>query len=109
MLTQLHPRACGNRLDIHCDVNNYDHMVIFTRDPMRTVQVVEAKANFSALLAAVEAGEEIVITRHGKVVARMVPDVPRSAADLFREGWQDADIDLVAPEDMPPGAVGSLD
>jgi prevent-host-death family protein len=33
---------------------------------MRTVQVVEAKAKFSALIVAVEAGEEIAITRHGR-------------------------------------------
>lgn len=76
---------------------------------MRTVQVVEAKAKFSALLAAVEAGEEIAITRHGKVVARIVPDVPRMAADIFRPFWGETDIDLVAPEDRPPEPTPSLD
>ena len=50
---------------------------------MRTVQVAEAKAKFSALLAAAEAGEEISITRHGKVVARIVPDTPRMACLLY--------------------------
>ncbi len=34
--------------------------------------VAEAKARFSELLARAEAGEEIVIKRHGKVVARIV-------------------------------------
>lgn len=38
---------------------------------MRRVQVVEAKASFSALLAAVEAGETVAITRHGRVVDRL--------------------------------------
>lgn len=76
---------------------------------MRTVQVVEAKAKFSALLAAVEAGEEIAITRHGKVVARIVPDTPRMAADLFRPFWEETDIDLVAPEDTPPEPTPDLD
>jgi len=76
---------------------------------MRTVQVVEAKAKFSALLAAVEAGEEIAITRHGRVVARIVPDAPRMAADVFRSFWDEADIDLVAPPDRPPEPTPELD
>ncbi|TGQ53809.1 type II toxin-antitoxin system prevent-host-death family antitoxin, partial [Mesorhizobium sp. M1C.F.Ca.ET.212.01.1.1] len=48
---------------------------------MKSISVVEAKANFSGLLAEVEAGEEIAVTRHGKVIARMVPDHRRVAAD----------------------------
>jgi prevent-host-death family protein len=41
---------------------------------MRQIQSSEAKAKFSELLDAVEAGETIVISRHGKPVARIVPD-----------------------------------
>ncbi|MDP2432875.1 MAG: type II toxin-antitoxin system prevent-host-death family antitoxin [Pseudomonadota bacterium] len=76
---------------------------------MRTVQVVEAKAKFSALLAAAEAGEEIAITRHGRVVARMVPDAPRMAADVFRPFWEASDMDLEAPPDLPPELTPGLD
>jgi len=76
---------------------------------MRTYQIVEAKAKFSALLAAVEAGEEIAITRHGRVIARLVPDSPRSAADLFRPFWGETDIDLEAPLDKAPEPVAALD
>lgn len=76
---------------------------------MRAVQVVEAKAKFSSLLAAVEAGEEIAITRHGRVVARLVPDTPRMAADLFRPFWDEPDIDLAAPADLAPEPVPPLD
>jgi antitoxin (DNA-binding transcriptional repressor) of toxin-antitoxin stability system len=55
-------------------------------------------------------GEEIAVTRHGKVIARMVPDHRRVAADAFRDFWADADeIDLVAPEDKPAEDVASLD
>ena len=39
---------------------------------MRTVGLAEAKAQLSALLDAVEAGEEVVITRRGQPVARVV-------------------------------------
>lgn len=42
---------------------------------MRSVGVLEAKTNFSALIDNVEAtGEVIVITRHGKAVARLAPE-----------------------------------
>lgn len=41
---------------------------------MKTVQASEAKAKFSALLSEVERGEVIEITRHGKTIARIVPE-----------------------------------
>lgn len=37
------------------------------------VSVYDAKTHFSQLLARVEAGEEIVISRSGRPVARLVP------------------------------------
>lgn len=43
-----------------------DHMV-------HTVTATEAKARILALLDEVEAGEEVEITRHGRLVARLVP------------------------------------
>jgi prevent-host-death family protein len=76
---------------------------------MRTITVVEAKSRFSAMLAEVEAGEEIAVTRHGKVVARLVPDRPRVAADAFRDFWSDGDLDLCAPDDPQAEKVVSLD
>jgi len=67
---------------------------------MKTVTVVQAKSRFSALLAEVESGAEVAVTRHGKIVARLLPDHPRMAADAFRDFWPDAkEIDLQAPED----------
>jgi prevent-host-death family protein len=76
---------------------------------MKSVSVVEAKSRFSSLLAEVEAGEEVAVTRHGKVVARLVPDRQRVAADAFRDFWADGDIDLQAPDDRPAEDVASLD
>lgn len=72
---------------------------------MRSVSVVEAKSRLSALLAEVEAGAEIAVTRRGKVVARLVPDRPRVAAEAFREIWTEGPIDLDAPDDRPAEAV----
>ncbi len=83
-------------------------MVIFGAT-VKNVTVVEAKSRFSALLAEVEAGEEIAVTRHGKVVARLVPDRPRVAADAFRDFWLDENVDLRAPEDAEAEDVASLD
>ncbi len=40
---------------------------------MKEVGAFEAKNNLGALLDLAERGEEVVITRHGKAVARLVP------------------------------------
>ena len=42
------------------------------------MSVTEARASWSRLLAAVEAGESVVITRYGKPVAHLAP--PKGAA-----------------------------
>lgn len=49
---------------------------------MRSVTVAAAKARLSAVLAEVEAGEEIVITRRGVAVARIVPEPAATPADF---------------------------
>lgn len=76
---------------------------------MRSVAVVEMKAHLSSLLAEVERGEEIAITRHGRVIARLVPDAPRMASDAFRAFWGEADIDLEAPPDQPAEPAEPVD
>lgn len=40
---------------------------------MQSVGAFEAKTHFSALLEEVEKGEEIVITKHGKAIAKLSP------------------------------------
>ncbi len=61
---------------------------------METVTAFEAKTRFGQLLERVAQGEEVIITRHEKPVARLVPEgrvsleVVRSAVarlDLLRE------------------------
>jgi prevent-host-death family protein len=53
---------------------------------VQEIEAVEAQNLFAALLDRVEGGEEIVITRHGKAVARLVPDrsQARAAAERIR-------------------------
>ena len=50
---------------------------------MKNMQVTEVRKRWSELLRDVEAGETIEISRHGKVVAYLVPDEPQ--ARLRRE------------------------
>jgi len=51
---------------------------------MREVQASEAKVHLPSILDAVERGETIVITRHGKPIARIVPEVDLRRAELDR-------------------------
>jgi len=44
---------------------------------MKSVNVHEAKTHLSRLIAEVEAGEEIIISRSGKPVARLLPFAAR--------------------------------
>jgi prevent-host-death family protein len=44
---------------------------------MKQVQASEAKTHLPALLDEVERGETIVITRHGRAIARIVPEKER--------------------------------
>ena len=51
---------------------------------MLQVGAFEAKNTLGSLLDRVEAGEEILITRHGKPTARLAPVAKVSAADRAR-------------------------
>jgi prevent-host-death family protein len=75
---------------------------------MKTVTAREANQGFSALLAEVEAGEEVVVTKHGRPVARLVPYRPpemtaerkaaiEAAIRMMEEGPLDLGPDFVMP------------
>jgi prevent-host-death family protein len=69
---------------------------------MRSVSAREANQSFSKLLRAVAEGEEVVITRRGKPVARLAPiepvvDAERQAEiDRLIEHWREG-VDLGEP------------
>lgn len=44
---------------------------------MRHIGVLEAEDKLASLLDLVEQGEQVVITRHGKPIARLVPELPQ--------------------------------
>lgn len=49
---------------------------------MREIQASEAKTHLPRLLDAVERGETIRITRHGRAVARLVPEADRRQLEI---------------------------
>lgn len=72
-----------------------------------TVNVHEAKTHLSRLLERVERGEEIVIARAGKPVARLVPIEPvvrRRPIGRYRgQIWMSEDLDEPLPWQTFPG------
>jgi prevent-host-death family protein len=51
---------------------------------MREIQASEAKAHLPSLLDDVERGETLIITRHGKPIARIVPEADLRQAEVDR-------------------------
>lgn len=51
---------------------------------MREVQASEAKIHLPQLLDDVERGETLVITRHGRPIARIVPEAARHRQEIDR-------------------------
>lgn len=78
---------------------------------MRQVNVHEAKTHLSRLLADVEGGEEVVIARAGKPVARLVADhrprEPRKPGFLKGKIWVSDDFD--EPDEEIERAFGLRD
>jgi prevent-host-death family protein len=64
---------------------------------MMSVGIHKAKTTLSTLLAEVEQGEQIVITRNGKPIAQLIriKPMPRRQAGLLRalSGWRDFTFD----------------
>lgn len=49
---------------------------------MREIQASEAKTHLPQILDEVERGETVVITRHGRPIARLVPEAERRRAEI---------------------------
>jgi prevent-host-death family protein len=57
---------------------------------MREIQASEAKTHLPQLLDDVERGEILIITRHGRAIARIVPEFNRRQEEI------DAALDAIA-------------
>jgi len=68
------------------------------------VSIAEAKMKFSELVKRAERGEEIAVTRHGKVVARLLPPEQEAEESSSLNGamagriWIADDFDELGPE-----------
>ena len=51
---------------------------------MRDIQASDAKAHLPQILDAVERGETVRITRHGRPIARIVPEANRRQEEIDR-------------------------
>jgi prevent-host-death family protein len=58
---------------------------------MQSYNVAEAKSHLSEILAQVSEGHEVVLTRRGKPIARLVPMEPNS--HILGAGTNDPNID----------------
>ncbi|MFN0134247.1 MAG: type II toxin-antitoxin system Phd/YefM family antitoxin, partial [Phycisphaerales bacterium] len=58
---------------------------------MGTIAAYDAKTKFSELLDRVEAGEEMVITKHGRPVAKLSPIEKRHDPDEIRKAMAQLD------------------
>jgi prevent-host-death family protein len=74
---------------------------------MKHVGAFEAKSRLGQLLDRVEAGEEVVITRHGKAVAKLVParaghdrQKARRVADQLLEASRGVTLDGLTIKDL---------
>lgn len=80
---------------------------------MQTVAVHQAKDRFSALLQAVEDGEEIIITRHGKKIARIVRESDVTPSETEREKLRQEAIERLkayqAFAQVQPAIAGETD
>jgi prevent-host-death family protein len=71
---------------------------------MKQVNMHQAKTNLSRLVEEAAAGEEIIIARAGKPVARLVPLEsrlePRKLGGLKGKLWISEDFDAALPEEI---------
>lgn len=67
-------------------------------DDLKTVNMHEAKTHLSKLVARVEGGEQIMITRAGKPAAKLVP-IPRATPGKRKLGGWEGKFDVPSPEE----------
>jgi prevent-host-death family protein len=61
---------------------------------MRKIQASEAKVHLRQLLDEVERGETLIITRHGRHIARIVPEVDRLHLAFLRMRTDEAVVPM---------------
>lgn len=71
---------------------------------MQQVNIYEAKTHLSKLLCRVEAGEEVIIAKSGKAIAKLVPvkkkNQKRILGDEKGKIWISEDFNATLPEEL---------
>lgn len=75
---------------------------------MTQVGMHEAKTTLSQLVERAEAGEDIVIARNGKPVARLVPVAAASSLASVRGAWRGRVRIADDFDELPPDIAGAL-
>jgi prevent-host-death family protein len=70
---------------------------------MRRIQASEAKTHLPSILDEVERGETVIITRHGRAIARIVPEANRRQEEI------DNAIDAIKALRKRTGRIGLAD
>ena len=75
---------------------------------MESIGLFEAKTHLSELIARAERGEEVVITRHNKPVAKLVP-IGRPLGDSAQRRLAALDaLQAFDPIELPGASLGEL-
>ncbi len=80
---------------------------------MQTINLYEAKTNLSSLVERAAAGEEIIIAKAGRPLARLVPlatqrAIPRPLGLLANQGFSiGEDFDAPLPDDIAAAFAGT--
>jgi prevent-host-death family protein len=62
--------------------NHFDQSIQPIERNMREIQASDAKTHLPQLLDEVERGETVIITRHGRAIARLVPEAARRQEEI---------------------------
>jgi prevent-host-death family protein len=77
---------------------------VFYTVVMSSINIYEAKTNFSNLITSVQKGKEIIISKSGKPVAKLIPykkkSKPRKFGQLKGKIWISRDFDTLPADFM---------
>lgn len=90
-----------------------DHSMVHYRfrkiGPAMRISVTDAKGQLTELVRRAEAGDEVILTRHGQEAVRLVPVTPAANAEARRALLEAIRAAGVAKAKPGPGAARSQD